>query len=544
MAHGTKPYVGNLFLFGSKAYVRVDTKKSEKMALRAQIGFLVGYKAHNIWKVWTTRSNGSKVIRARDVIFDETKKYDLEHLFVKEIVREDVQRYIDNIDIPNLEDIEQNNIIDSVDEDMNLQSMVSPVVSNIENTEGTLPHDSMDISRPGQALDIQQDVPQNMEIDEPTQPDQDTIDIDHENPENEAQEATQIDNHKKSVVKKLKIDSAGGVEHEENIKEEVDKDKNIPSDKQLPQSSSPVTMERLSANHDAEKANNVNNNLPTPPQGASQHSSEKNESTGTQEPLSTSRAQEINADLSESNIVTGPRIRVPSKRALSPESSSLSRKKHKKLSQPKNWTGILRHKFKNQFIQAAKTKFKALNKKGMFEFVPRPQNKHILPLTWVFKYKFDKYGKISKFKARICPNELEKRAATLAAQNFRLMMALATIFDLEIVQYDAINAFINSLLDEEVYTLCPDGFKQSSKVIKLRRALYRLQRSPWLWQKELTTTLLSLGFVPIPDEECLFIKNGVLILFFVDDILVFYNKDKKQAIFEETEKGLTSKYEL
>ncbi|EED14304.1 conserved hypothetical protein [Talaromyces stipitatus ATCC 10500] len=587
MAHGTKPYVGNLFLFGSKAYVRVDTKKSEKMALRAQIGFLVGYEAHNIWKIWTTGPNGSKVIRARDVIFDEMKKYDPEHPFAKEIVREGVQRYVDNVDIPNLEDIEQNDIIDSVDEDMNLQSMVSPVVSNIENTGGTLLHDSMDISRPGQALDIQQDVPQNMEIDEPTQPDQDTMDIDHENPENEAQEATQIDNREKSVVKKLKIDSAGGVEHEDNIKEEVDEDKNIPSDKQLPQSSSPVTMERLSANHDAEKANNVNNDLPTPPQGASQHSSEKNESTGTQEPLSTSRAQEINADLSESNIVTGPRIRVPSKRALSPESSSLSRKKHKKLSraflarqkllqdsttdkillaaleklekplteqlppEPKNWTGVLRHKFKNQFIQAAKTEFEALNKKGTFEFVPRPQNKHILPLTWVFKYKFDKYGKLSKFKARICvrgdlqqPNELEKRAATLAARNFRLMMALAAIFDLEIVQYDAVNAFINSLLDEEVYTLCPDGFKQSGKVIKLRRALYGLRRSPRLWQKELTTTLLSLGFVPIPDEECLFIKNGVLILFFVDDILVFYDKDKKQAIFEETEKGLTSKYEL
>ncbi|EED22689.1 conserved hypothetical protein [Talaromyces stipitatus ATCC 10500] len=214
-------------------------------------------------------------------------------------------------------------------------------------------------------------------------------------------------------------------------------------------------------------------------------------------------------------------------------------------------SGIPRHKFKHQFTQAAKEEFEALKRKGTFEFVPKPQDKQILPLTWVFKYKFDKYGKLTTFKARICvrgdlqqPNDLEKRAATLAARNFRMMMAIAAIFDLEIVQYDAMNAFVNSILDEEVYTYFPDGFKQDGQVIKLRRALYGLRRSPRLWQKELTATLLNLGFTQIPDEECLFIKNGVVLLFYVDDILLFYDKATKQATFKEIEKGLMRKYEL
>lgn len=63
-AYRTKPYIGNLFLFGAKAYVRIDTKKSHKMAARAQIGFLVGYKAHNIWRIWVMGPTGSKIIRA------------------------------------------------------------------------------------------------------------------------------------------------------------------------------------------------------------------------------------------------------------------------------------------------------------------------------------------------------------------------------------------------------------------------------------------------------------------------------------------------
>lgn len=99
-------------------------------------------------------------------------------------------------------------------------------------------------------------------------------------------------------------------------------------------------------------------------------------------------------------------------------------------------------------------------------------------------------------------------------------------------------------MDEEVYIHFPDGFKEAGQAIKLKRALYGLRRSPRLWQLELTKTLLRLGFTQIPDEECLFVKNGVLLLFFVDDILVFYDTATKQPIFEEIEKGLMDAYEL
>ncbi|EED23209.1 hypothetical protein TSTA_066560 [Talaromyces stipitatus ATCC 10500] len=73
MVYGKKPYIGNLYLLGSKAYIRIDTKKSEKMEPRAQIGYLVGYESHNIWLIWTEGPRGTKVIRARDVIFNKMK---------------------------------------------------------------------------------------------------------------------------------------------------------------------------------------------------------------------------------------------------------------------------------------------------------------------------------------------------------------------------------------------------------------------------------------------------------------------------------------
>jgi hypothetical protein len=41
-----------------------------KMEPRAEIGYLVGYKASNIWRVWFPRRGAVRLVR--DVVFDET----------------------------------------------------------------------------------------------------------------------------------------------------------------------------------------------------------------------------------------------------------------------------------------------------------------------------------------------------------------------------------------------------------------------------------------------------------------------------------------
>jgi hypothetical protein len=118
----------------------------------------------------------------------------------------------------------------------------------------------------------------------------------------------------------------------------------------------------------------------------------------------------------------------------------------------------------------------------------------------------------------------DTRAATLAVQTFRTMMALAVVFDLEIWQCDAVNAFINSFLDETVYMRFPDGFKVSGKCLRLICALYGLKRAPRLWQKELSKKLEEFGFTKVKEDECLFISEGMILMFFVDDIIVIYHR--------------------
>ena len=56
------------------AYCRIKKQiQSDKMNPRAEVGFLVGYLASNIYKIWFLHSG--KVRYIRDTVIDEARKY-------------------------------------------------------------------------------------------------------------------------------------------------------------------------------------------------------------------------------------------------------------------------------------------------------------------------------------------------------------------------------------------------------------------------------------------------------------------------------------
>ncbi|KAJ6130931.1 hypothetical protein N7523_001391 [Penicillium sp. IBT 18751x] len=69
-----KPDLSNLRVYGCKAFVRINNiPRLAKMKPRAMIGYLVGFKASNIWRIWVPKAH--KVINARDCVFDEASFY-------------------------------------------------------------------------------------------------------------------------------------------------------------------------------------------------------------------------------------------------------------------------------------------------------------------------------------------------------------------------------------------------------------------------------------------------------------------------------------
>uniref|UniRef100_A0A093V6S6 Copia protein n=1 Tax=Talaromyces marneffei PM1 TaxID=1077442 RepID=A0A093V6S6_TALMA len=166
------------------------------------------------------------------------------------------------------------------------------------------------------------------------------------------------------------------------------------------------------------------------------------------------------------------------------------------------------------------------------------KGRQVLDCMWVYVYKFDKHGRLLKCKARLVVrgdqqvglNQGDTYAATLAARSFRTFMAIAARFDLEMAQYDAVNAFVHAPIQETVFMRIPPGYRHlyPGTILKLNKALYGLRTSPLQWQRTLTESLQKLGFKSVPHEPCCMIKSGILIFFYVDDIVLAYKKDKEK----------------
>ena len=72
--------------------------------------------------------------------------------------------------------------------------------------------------------------------------------------------------------------------------------------------------------------------------------------------------------------------------------------------EPKNWKQVLKHPHRHQFTLAADTEIDHLQSGGTFQRASRAtaKKKNILPLVWMFKYKFDTASFLVKHKPRLC----------------------------------------------------------------------------------------------------------------------------------------------
>jgi hypothetical protein len=170
--------------------------------------------------------------------------------------------------------------------------------------------------------------------------------------------------------------------------------------------------------------------------------------------------------------------------------------------------------------------------------IPAEQETSPLPLKWVFTYKVDANGFLTRCRSRIVVRGdlqeestiLSTYAATLAARSFRIGCAIAAHFDLEMKQFDVVNAFVNAVRSSEgppVICKLPPGFERPGYVIEVDRALYGLRDSPALWYNDWTGTLKSIGLVALKEEACIFVdaKHKVFVMFYVDDVQVLYHRN-------------------
>ena len=206
---------------------------------------------------------------------------------------------------------------------------------------------------------------------------------------------------------------------------------------------------------------------------------------------------------------------------------------------PRLWSDLERHPYGTHFIQDARSEIANLESRNCWRQVEISEARSkAIPLKWVFTYKVDPDGFVLRCKARIVVRgDLQEKesiistyAATLAARSFRVAIAITAHFDLEIKQYDVVNAFINAKRDtrsNQVVCQLPPGFKKDGMCVEVDRALYGLRDSPALWYQEFSSTLKTVGLVQCKEEPCLFMDQArkIFVVFYVDDVLLLYHND-------------------
>ena len=108
-----------------------------------------------------------------------------------------------------------------------------------------------------------------------------------------------------------------------------------------------------------------------------------------------------------------------------------------------------------------------------------------------------------------------------------MLLAIAAQKGWKVFQLDVKSAFLNGVLQEEIYVEQPDGFViqgEEDKVYLLQKALYRLKQAPRAWYSRIDDHLLNLGFVKSLSEATLYIRlkdDDILIMsLYVDDLLI------------------------
>jgi hypothetical protein len=121
---------------------------------------------------------------------------------------------------------------------------------------------------------------------------------------------------------------------------------------------------------------------------------------------------------------------------------------------------------------------------------------------------------------------VETFAPVVHLEAIRILLAFAAPKVFKLYQMDMKSAFLNCVIQEEVYVRQPPDLenpKYPHRVYKRSKALYGLKQASWVWYARLKTFLLDHGYMMGSVDKTLFtLKHGndfLLVQIYVDDII-------------------------
>lgn len=205
---------------------------------------------------------------------------------------------------------------------------------------------------------------------------------------------------------------------------------------------------------------------------------------------------------------------------------------------PESYDSAITANEANQWKCAMDEEISSLEMHNVWEPVDRPKNKKVIKSRWVYMIKNIKDEKY--YKARLvavgCGQKQgidfeESFSPVMKWDSLRMLLALAARKNSIVKFYDVKTAYLNGLLNEEIYMEAPKGFELTdNKVYLIKRSIYGLPQSGRCWYKKFSEILEQASLKKLKSDPSVYMKREddeyIYIGIYVDDFLVVASSEE------------------
>ncbi|CAI7781116.1 unnamed protein product [Closterium sp. NIES-53] len=170
-----------------------------------------------------------------------------------------------------------------------------------------------------------------------------------------------------------------------------------------------------------------------------------------------------------------------------------------------------------KWLVSRDAEYQSLLENGTWDLVVLAEGKIAVQYKCVLRIKTDDKGQVTIYKSRLVAKgfmQKEKQdfneifAPTAKPPTLRVLLADAAVSGKFIIQMDISTAFLNGILEEDVYMTEPSGYEDGTgRVCKLKKSIYGLKQAIRCWYQKLTAVLEEMGFRTSSCDESLFLKG-------------------------------------
>ncbi|CAI7872982.1 unnamed protein product [Closterium sp. NIES-54] len=125
-----------------------------------------------------------------------------------------------------------------------------------------------------------------------------------------------------------------------------------------------------------------------------------------------------------------------------------------------------------EWKKAMESELKSIEENGTWELVELPEGRKAITSKWLFKIKSDADGKIERYKSRLVAKGYQQKekvdykelfAPVVKPTTLRTLLAGAAIKGWVVKQMDVTTAFLNGVLEEEIFMAQPEGSDDAAR---------------------------------------------------------------------------------